>query len=94
MNTKDLLKDIGTRTEGDLYLGVVGPVRSGKSTFIKKFMDKAIIPYIEDEGDKKRAIDELPQSGAGKSIMTTEPKFVPNNAVPIIVWMIFQSMLD
>ena len=85
MNTKELLKNIGTRTNGDLYFGVVGPVRSGKSTFIKKFMEMAIIPNIFDEGDKKRTIDELPQSGAGKTIMTTEPKFVPNNSVTINV---------
>lgn len=85
MNTKELLKNIGTRTNGDLYFGVVGPVRSGKSTFIKKFMELAVIPNITDESDKKRAIDELPQSGVGKTIMTTEPKFVPNNSVTINV---------
>lgn len=85
MNTKELLKSIGTRTNGDLYFGVVGPVRSGKSTFIKKFMEIAVVPNISDEGDKKRAIDELPQSGVGKTIMTTEPKFVPNNSVTINV---------
>ena len=85
MSTKELLKSIGTRTNGDLYFGVVGPVRSGKSTFIKKFMEMAIIPNILDEGDKKRATDELPQSGAGKTITTTEPKFVPNNSVSINV---------
>lgn len=85
MNTKELLKSIGSRTNGDLYFGVVGPVRSGKSTFIKKFMEIAVIPNITDEADKKRAIDELPQSGMGKTIMTTEPKFVPNNSVTINV---------
>ena len=85
MNTKELLKSIGTRTNGDLYFGVVGPVRSGKSTFIKKFMEIAVIPNISDEGDKKRAVDELPQSGVGKTITTTEPKFVPNNSVMINV---------
>lgn len=85
MNTKELLKNIGTRTNGDLYFGVVGPVRSGKSTFIKKFMEIAVIPNISDEGDKKRTIDELPQSGVGKTITTIEPKFVPNNAVTINV---------
>ncbi len=85
MDTKELLKNIGTRTNGDLYFGIVGPVRSGKSTFIKKFMEKAVIPNIFDEGDKKRTIDELPQSGVGKTIMTTEPKFVPNNSVTINV---------
>ena len=85
MNTKELLKSIGTRTNGDLYFGVVGPVRSGKSTFIKKFMEIAVIPNIADEGDKKRTIDELPQSGVGKTITTTEPKFVPNNSVSVSV---------
>ena len=85
MNTKELLKNIGARTNGDLYLGVVGPVRSGKSTFIKKFMEIAVIPNIVDEGDKKRTIDELPQLGVGKTIMTTEPKFVPNNSVTVNV---------
>ena len=85
MNTKELLKSIGTRTNGDLYFGVVGPVRSGKSTFIKKFMEIAVIPNISDEGDKKRTIDELPQSGVGKTITTTEPKFVPNNSVSVSV---------
>lgn len=85
MNTKELLKSIGTRTNGDLYFGVVGPVRSGKSTFIKKFMEIAVIPNIVDEGDKKRTIDELPQSGVGKTITTTEPKFVPNNSVSVSV---------
>lgn len=85
METKEMLKNIGGRTNGDIYFGVVGPVRTGKSTFIKKFMEVAILPNIENEQDKKRAIDELPQSGSGKTIMTTEPKFVPNNAVNVKV---------
>lgn len=85
MNTKELLKDIGARTNGDVYLGVVGPVRSGKSTFIKKFMELAVIPNMNDEYEIARTNDELPQSGQGKQIMTTEPKFVPNNAVKINV---------
>ncbi|MEG0313828.1 MAG: stage IV sporulation protein A [Erysipelotrichaceae bacterium] len=83
MDTKEMLKNIAQRTNGDIYLGIVGPVRVGKSTFIKKFMDKAIIPYVDDEYEKARMIDELPQSGEGKTIMTTEPKFVPNNAALI-----------
>ena len=75
-----MIMDIGKRTNGDIYLGVVGPVRTGKSTFIKRFMELAVIPYIQDEDERKRAIDELPQSGQGKMIMTVEPKFVPNVA--------------
>lgn len=81
METKNILKDIGKRCHGDIYLGVVGPVRTGKSSFIKRFMEVAVIPYIEDEDAKLRAIDELPQSGKGKMIMTVEPKFIPNQAV-------------
>ncbi len=81
METKNILKDIGERCKGDIYLGIVGPVRTGKSTFIKQFMEKAVIPYIEDPDAKIRAIDELPQSGKGKMIMTVEPKFIPNQAV-------------
>ena len=83
MDTSELLKNIGKRTGGDIYLGVVGPVRVGKSTFIKNFMQQAVIPYISDEYEKTRMIDELPQAGVGKTIMTTEPKFVPNNAANI-----------
>lgn len=85
METKELLKNIGGRTNNDIYFGVVGPVRTGKSTFIKKFMDLVVLPCIDNEDEKKRAIDELPQSGSGKTIMTTEPKFVPNNAININV---------
>lgn len=81
METKNILKDIGKRCDGDIYLGVVGPVRSGKSSFIKRFMEMTVIPYIEDEDAKMRAIDELPQSGKGRMIMTVEPKFIPNQAV-------------
>ncbi len=80
-----MLKDIGKRCSGDIYLGVVGPVRCGKSTFIKRFMELAVIPYMEDVDAKKRAQDELPQSGEGRMIMTVEPKFVPNNAANIFV---------
>ncbi len=83
METFNLYKDIAERTNGDIYIGVVGPVRTGKSTFIKKFMDLMVIPNIEDNNVKERAIDELPQSGSGKNIMTTEPKFIPNEAVKL-----------
>jgi len=79
----DIYKDIAERTQGDIYVGVVGPVRTGKSTFIKRFMELMVIPNIENPHKKERAKDELPQSGSGKSIHTTEPKFVPNEAVEI-----------
>ena len=79
----DLYKDIQKRTNGEIYIGVVGPVRTGKSTFIKRFMDLFVLPYIEDEEEKKRTLDELPQSAAGKTIMTTEPKFIPQEAAEI-----------
>ncbi len=81
-NTK-LYQDIAKRTDGDIYVGVVGPVRTGKSTFIKKFMDLLVIPNIDNEYKKERAKDELPQSAGGKTIMTTEPKFIPNEAIEI-----------
>ena len=77
----DIYNDIAKRTNGDIYLGVVGPVRTGKSTFIKKFMELLVLDNIEDKNKRERAIDELPQSADGKTIMTTEPKFVPNEAV-------------
>lgn len=79
----NIYRDIATRTDGDIYIGVVGPVRTGKSTFIKKFMDLLVIPNINSEYKKERAMDELPQSAGGKMIMTTEPKFIPNEAVQI-----------
>ncbi|SES67272.1 stage IV sporulation protein A [Anaerobranca gottschalkii] len=79
----DLYRDIVERTGGDIYLGVVGPVRTGKSTFIKKFMELLVIPNIENEHEKNRAKDELPQSSGGRTIMTTEPKFIPEKAVTI-----------
>jgi len=81
----DIFKDISKRTDGDIYLGVVGAVRTGKSTFIKKFMEAVVLPNIQDEGERARAQDELPQSAAGRTIMTTEPKFVPNQAVEVHV---------
>ncbi len=79
----NLYRDIQTRTGGEIYLGVVGPVRTGKSTFIKRFMDLCVLPGIEDENARVRARDELPQSAAGKTIMTTEPKFIPKEAVEV-----------
>ena len=82
-NTLDLYKNIAQRCQGDIYLGIVGPVRVGKSTFIKRFMEKAVLPYVHDEYEKARMTDELPQSGEGKTILTSEPKFVPNNAAQI-----------
>ncbi|MEO3945214.1 stage IV sporulation protein A [Gorillibacterium sp. CAU 1737] len=85
MEKVDIFKDIAERTGGDIYLGVVGAVRTGKSTFIKRFMEAGVLPNIRNEADRQRAIDELPQSAAGRTIMTTEPKFVPNNAVQITV---------
>ena len=83
MEPKSIYKDIESRTGGNIYIGVVGPVRTGKSTFIKRFMDTLVVPHIADENLRERTIDELPQSAAGRTIMTTEPKFVPENAVPI-----------
>ncbi|BCJ95073.1 stage IV sporulation protein A [Anaerocolumna cellulosilytica] len=79
----DVYNDIKARTGGDIYIGVVGPVRTGKSTFIKRFMDLLVIPNIQDVHNKERAIDELPQSAAGKTIMTTEPKFIPKEAAQV-----------
>ena len=85
MKDNMLYQDIAQRTDGDIYVGVVGPVRTGKSTFIKRFMDLLVIPNIDNEYKRERAQDELPQSAGGRTIMTTEPKFVPNEAVGITV---------
>ena len=85
MENLGLYQDIAKRTQGDIYVGVVGPVRTGKSTFIKKFMDLLVIPNINNDYKKERAKDELPQSAGGKTIMTTEPKFVPNEAIEITI---------
>lgn len=85
MENLNLYQDIQTRTNGDVYIGVVGPVRTGKSTFIKRFMDLLVIPNIANDYKRERAMDELPQSAAGRTIMTTEPKFIPNEAVEITV---------
>lgn len=79
----NIYSDIALRTQGDIYIGVVGPVRTGKSTFIKRFMDTLVIPKIDGEYQRERAKDELPQSSAGRTIMTTEPKFVPEEAVTL-----------
>lgn len=81
----DVYNDIQARTGGEIYIGVVGPVRTGKSTFIKRFMDLLVIPNIEDVHSRERAIDELPQAAAGKTIMTTEPKFIPKEAAKISI---------
>ncbi len=83
MTDTSIYKDIAARTGGDIYIGVVGPVRTGKSTFIKRFMDMLVIPNIEEHYVRERASDELPQSASGRTIMTTEPKFIPENAVNI-----------
>ncbi len=83
MEKIEIIKSITERTGGDLYLGVVGAVRTGKSTFIKKFIENLVVPNIEDEYEKKRCLDEIPQSAQGKMIMTTEPKFVPSNVAKI-----------
>ena len=83
MSETSIYQDIATRTGGDIYIGVVGPVRTGKSTFIKNFMEMLIIPGIEDANERRRTIDELPQSSNGRTIMTTEPKFIPKQAVDV-----------
>ncbi len=83
MKKSEIIKNIALRTGGDIYLGVVGAVRTGKSTFIKKMVETLVVPYIEDEYEKKRTLDEIPQSAQGKTIMTTEPKFVPNHAAKV-----------
>lgn len=82
-STYDLYKDIQIRTGGEIYLGVVGPVRTGKSTFIKRFMNLLVLPFIEDAHEKERAQDEMPQSAGGRTITTTEPKFIPKEAAHI-----------
>ena len=85
MEAFDIYKDIADRTDGDIYAGIVGPVRTGKSTFIKRFMELLVLPNMENNFKKERAKDELPLSGSGKTIMTTEPKFVPNEAVELVL---------
>ena len=83
MDTSSIYADIAARTGGNIYIGVVGPVRTGKSTFIKRFMETLVLPNITDDYVRERARDELPQSGSGRTIMTAEPKFVPEDAVAI-----------
>lgn len=85
MPEHSIYQDIAERTGGDIYVGVVGPVRSGKSTFIKKFMEAVVLPNMGEGYSRERARDELPQSAAGKTVMTTEPKFIPEEAVPVIL---------
>lgn len=83
MEERNVYQDISRRTQGDVYIGVVGPVRTGKSTFIKRFMDALVLPNIRDEEVYRRTVDELPQSSAGRTIMTTEPKFIPEESVEV-----------
>ena len=85
MDKNNIIKSISNRSDGEIYLGVVGAVRTGKSTFIKRFIENLVVPNIEDEYEKKRALDEIPQSAGGKTIMTTEPKFVPSSGALITV---------
>lgn len=85
MEYYDIYRDISERTNGDIYIGIVGPVRTGKSTFVKRFMETLVIPHIKNEHSKERTQDELPQSGDGKMITTTEPKFIPNEAIGITI---------
>jgi len=85
MEKIDIIKSISERTNGDIYLGVVGAVRTGKSTFIKKVIENLVVPNIEDEYERKRCLDEIPQTAQGKTIMTIEPKFVPSTAAKIKV---------
>lgn len=85
MDKYDIYRDIAERTDGDIYIGVVGPVRTGKSTFIKRFMDMLVIPNIENENERERTKDELPQSANGRTVMTTEPKFIPKTAAKISI---------
>src|SRR6056297_793231 len=81
--SEEYIRQIIERTSGDIYLGVVGPVRSGKSTFIKKFVESLVLPNIDDEELYKKVLDEIPQSSDGRQIMTTEPKFVPNQIMSL-----------
>ena len=83
MDKYQIYKDIQVRTNGEIYIGVVGPVRTGKSTFIRRFMEIMVLPQISDANEKKRTQDELPQAAAGRTIMTTEPKFIPKDAAHI-----------
>lgn len=83
--TANIYRDIADRTAGEIYIGVVGPVRSGKSTLVRRFMEELVLPNMTGDYDRQRALDELPQSAGGKTVMTTEPKFVPDEAVTVCV---------
>ena len=85
MEYQELYEDMSRRTGGTIYIGVVGPVRTGKSTFIKRFMETLVLPRIDNVYRRERAKDELPQSGSGRTIMTAEPKFVPEEAAEISI---------
>lgn len=85
MNEYDLYKDIQERCQGEIYIGVLGPVRTGKSTFIKRFMEELVLPFMEDDNERTRAVDELPQSAGGRTITTTEPKFIPSEAARVML---------
>lgn len=85
MTDKNIYSSIASRTQGDIYIGVVGPVRTGKSTLIKRFMDVLVLPNMTEDSRRERAVDELPQSSSGRTIMTTEPKFIPENAVEVSI---------
>ncbi len=85
MEKENIISSIAKRGNGEIYLGVVGAVRTGKSTFIKRFIENLVVPNITEEFDKKKCLDEIPQSAEGKTIMTTEPKFVPSNGATIKV---------
>ena len=78
-----VIKDVGFRTNGELYIGVVGSVRSGKSTFIRNFVEKKVLPYLNEDDLKNKLVDDLPQSAEGKTIMTVEPKFVPTSLITL-----------
>ena len=92
MSESTIYEDIALRTDGDIYLGVVGPVRTGKSTFIKRFMETLVIPRIDNVYRKERARDELPPSGSGRAVMTAEPKFIPEEAVTIRLRRRYRSL--
>ena len=83
METRSIYEDLGRRTKNAVLIGVTGPTRTGKSTFVKRFMEQLVIPHIEDPYEAERARDELPQCASGRTIMTSEPKFVPEEAVEI-----------
>jgi stage IV sporulation protein A len=83
MNPSSVYDEIAARTGGNIYIGVVGPVRTGKSTFIKRFLETIVLPNIPESYDRERARDEMPQSAAGKTVMTTEPKFIPDSGVEL-----------